>query len=85
MESKKIKCILVGDSRVGKTSLLKTYLEAKFPSKISGFNDIIVNKKFNFDGSDFFFEFKDLSDDAEEEKAVDFSITCLSLNDNKSI
>ena len=40
MESKKFKCILIGDSRVGKTSLLKTYLEAKFPSKISGFNEI---------------------------------------------
>ena len=85
MESKKFKCILIGDSRVGKTSLLKTYLEAKFPSKISGFNEIKVNKKFNFDGSDFFFEFKDLPDDAEEEKGVDFSIICLSLNDNKSI
>ena len=50
MESKKFKCILSGDSRVGKTSLLKTYLEGKFPSKIQGFNDVIVNKKFSFDG-----------------------------------
>jgi GTPase SAR1 family protein len=85
MESKKIICILLGDSRVGKTSLLKTYLEGKFPSKISGFNEITVNKKFNFDGTEFFFEFKDLPDDVEEEKRVDFTITCVSLNDNKSI
>ena len=85
MESKKFKCILSGDSRVGKTSLIKTYLEGKFPSKIQGFNDVIVNKKFSFDGKDFFFEFKDIADDPEEEKAVDFSIVCLSLNDNKSI
>jgi GTPase SAR1 family protein len=75
---------LIGDARVGKTSLLKTILDGKFPSKIQSFNDVKLNKKFNLDGKDHYVEFLDIPDEFEEIKA-EFSIICLSLNDNKSI
>ena len=91
MEAKvsKVRVIIVGEARVGKTSLLKTFMEGKFPSKIqAGSQEIVVNKKYTVNGKEKYFEFKDLAEEFETGKDTlnaDLFLVCFSLNDNKSL